>query len=148
MSNKQEIQGFLLGLRALSIRGHQGPLDRALCNLADLGKSLTELQEVLQVSLEALRTSFLCLRWASLQSSQLCDWHSSVAQTVWASLPARPRECLWQTIAVYWCPACDPCSSGISALLKQIHVLAEPHMCQASVDPVVHHLKRIQAECR
>ena len=43
-----------------------GPLDRALCNLADLGKSCTDLQKVFQVSLEALRTAFLYLRWASL----------------------------------------------------------------------------------
>jgi len=39
-----------------------GSLDRALCSLADLGKSFMELQKVLQVSLEALRTSFLYLR--------------------------------------------------------------------------------------
>jgi len=37
-------------------------LDRALCNLADLGKPFTELQKVLQVSLEAFRTSVLYLR--------------------------------------------------------------------------------------
>ena len=39
-----------------------GSLERALCNLADLGKSFMELQKVLQVSLEALHPSFLYLR--------------------------------------------------------------------------------------
>ena len=44
-----------------------GSLDSALCSLANLGRSFTELQKVLQVCLEALRTSFLYLHWASLK---------------------------------------------------------------------------------
>jgi hypothetical protein len=39
-----------------------GSLDRALCSLADLGRSLMELQMVLQAFLEAFLTSFLQFR--------------------------------------------------------------------------------------
>jgi hypothetical protein len=39
-----------------------GFLDRALCSVADVGRSLMELQKVLQVSLEAFLTSFLYSR--------------------------------------------------------------------------------------
>ena len=39
-----------------------GSVDRAVCYLANLGKSFMELQKVVQVSLEALCTSFLYLR--------------------------------------------------------------------------------------
>ena len=41
-------------------------LYRALCNLADLGRSLMELQKVLQAFLEGFRTSSLYLHWTSL----------------------------------------------------------------------------------
>lgn len=45
-------------------------LERALCNLADMSRSLTELQKVLYAS-ETFLSSFLYLHWASLYSSQL-----------------------------------------------------------------------------
>jgi len=43
-----------------------GSLERALCNLAELGSSSMELHKAFQAPLEALLTSFLYVRWASL----------------------------------------------------------------------------------
>ena len=72
VSNKQEVQAFpsdcvcppegAIKVPSLIL----GCLDRALCNLADLGRSLMELQKALQVSLKAFRTSFLYLCRAPL----------------------------------------------------------------------------------
>jgi hypothetical protein len=39
-----------------------GSLEKALCSLAALGSSFMEVQKALQVSLEALHTSFLYVR--------------------------------------------------------------------------------------
>jgi len=72
VSGKQEIQGSpwdCVRLPEVSTKDSSlilGSLDWALFNVAELGRSLMELQEVFQASFEAFLISFLDLRRSSL----------------------------------------------------------------------------------